>query len=576
MSWDEAVYTVNQLKDYQATEQITGIPPQDPKVFDLFPSFNDSGVISKIKISIITPPPTIINQMRICTTKGVIIVKKEGSKPRNERDGVFISDIPFSYNKQEIIDESTFTEDTEYYYAAFPYSDHGVYNYSDMCIRHINSSKQQLWGFKQNFSDLNPETSISYDIPGVLNHDYTPMNVLIDNGEITYGGWEDFFKNELKNFPAMVHWDGTLDYWLDPNDYTKKLEDGTPSDYNNLNYEGGMFAWINKFYIKEVYSDDGESRTVYFSRYKYDDEFIPVGFIDREENEMDGIWIPMLYMSNSGKCVETSTPYYRLNQSFDPFSFLFDTINQRAAFYSGSINYLLVNLLIMFGKNVDIKQRFGYGWLTSDGYPSDYDTYDNRFSNKNFHLSIIPGFSAGPFNSRRMGKIFHSIPLGSYLSAIKDPSFIMETSFLTSYRNPNYLTKYDVSNISILKNTWVKVSEYIFGGHSKVFSRKLKPIPIIEDGTSINKNKQYMYKSVVDRSNNEGSILVGLCCSSSNDSNNLTDNITSSMFGLAISQKEGGAFFDIRIDPASNSKKFYTYIPVILPEPGYKPEFPTI
>ena len=45
--------------------------------------------------------------------------------------------------------------------------------------------------------------------------------------------------------PVMLKNNGTVDYVLDPNDYTKK-KDGTPSDINNPNYKGSAMMCYQK------------------------------------------------------------------------------------------------------------------------------------------------------------------------------------------------------------------------------------------------------------------------------------------------------------------------------------------
>ena len=55
-----------------------------------------------------------------------------------------------------------------------------------------------------------------------------------------YGTWEDAF---FMPRPCMLKSDCTVDYYLDPSDYSKK-EDGTPSDIANPDYDGNaMMEW---------------------------------------------------------------------------------------------------------------------------------------------------------------------------------------------------------------------------------------------------------------------------------------------------------------------------------------------
>ena len=104
------------------------------------------------------------------------------------------------------------------------------------------------------------------------------------------------------NKPWMVRADGTPDYRLDENDYTKK-EDGTASDVSNTSYNGGAFSWLAKIYKQEYML--GNDRVVKFSM-RERDGFEPVGFKDPSNNVLEGVWIPMFYGSILG--ADTSTP----------------------------------------------------------------------------------------------------------------------------------------------------------------------------------------------------------------------------------------------------------------------------
>lgn len=60
------------------------------------------------------------------------------------------------------------------------------------------------------------------------------------NTSFSYGSWEDTF---FMPRPCMLKSDGTVDYYLDPNDYSKK-ENGAPSDIADPNYDGNaMIEW---------------------------------------------------------------------------------------------------------------------------------------------------------------------------------------------------------------------------------------------------------------------------------------------------------------------------------------------
>ena len=71
----------------------------------------------------------------------------------------------------------------------------------------------------------------------------------------SYGDWSDAF---FMPKPCMLKYDGTVDYYLDPNDYTKKA-DGTASDIADPNYGGNaMMEWPLIWYKFEAGTAEGE------------------------------------------------------------------------------------------------------------------------------------------------------------------------------------------------------------------------------------------------------------------------------------------------------------------------------
>ena len=138
-------------------------------------------------------------------------------------------------------------------------------------------------------SDLNPSTRVEYL---GANKDFTPMSMNMSTHAMNYGSWADW--DWLKaNVPVMCNWDGGIDYFLDPDDYTKKA-DGTNSDAANIDYAGDAMAIVKKIYKKEY--KVGNDRYVYFCERKVDDDFHAVGF-NVLGKERDYMLIPMFYGS---------------------------------------------------------------------------------------------------------------------------------------------------------------------------------------------------------------------------------------------------------------------------------------
>jgi len=73
--------------------------------------------------------------------------------------------------------------------------------------------------------------------------------------EFSYGGWEKAF---FMPRPCMLRYDGTVAYYLDPDDYTKKA-DGTASDVADAAFDGNaMMEWPLIWYKFEAGEAEGE------------------------------------------------------------------------------------------------------------------------------------------------------------------------------------------------------------------------------------------------------------------------------------------------------------------------------
>lgn len=84
-----------------------------------------------------------------------------------------------------------------------------------------------------------------------------------------YGDWANAF---FMPKPCMLRYDGTVAYYLDPNDYTKKA-DGTPSDVANAGFEGNaMMEWPLIWYKFEAGEKSGEG-CFYCSNKQVDDSY---------------------------------------------------------------------------------------------------------------------------------------------------------------------------------------------------------------------------------------------------------------------------------------------------------------
>ena len=122
----------------------------------------------------------------------------------------------------------------------------------------------KVYGFHIDPTESDPDACVAYleDAVGM-----TPASM--GATEFSYGTWGNAF---FMPKPCMVKSDGTVDYYLDPNDYTKK-EDGTASDVANASYDGNaMMEWSLIYYKYEAGLTDGEGY-FYCSNYKIDNSY---------------------------------------------------------------------------------------------------------------------------------------------------------------------------------------------------------------------------------------------------------------------------------------------------------------
>lgn len=254
----------------------------------------------------------------------------------------------------------------------------------------------EIWGFIEHMNILDPTQRIEYI---KTNKNYTPLTIDANTHTANYGSWSD---NPIlqANVPAMIKSDGTVDYYLDPDDYTKKL-DGTASDITDETYDGGAFAYIPKVYSYTFIR--GNDRYVMFSMTKVNNNYKAIGFTDYLGNEYDGMWIPMFYgifitQNNVAKILSlaTGTPSGNTGNTDTQKSCLENGISS-AKFFGGPIINVLNDLLILFAKNSNL-ELYGYGnSVGSNGVLANtvvnggqfYGTSDGSSLNKVFH-SLIP------------------------------------------------------------------------------------------------------------------------------------------------------------------------------------------
>lgn len=323
--------------------------------------------LKKNKLKFEEPEDTIVDKQVACMVEKVIIRRKLGSVPSDENDGILVTEIERKdfglYKNKYYIDNSfTPTLGERWYYKAFPVSTTGLYNTSNMNLTSILCKDYYLYGFKIDQTEADSASMITYIED---NENFKSAYMDYTTGTFNYGDWKDAFFMNIN--PCMLKYDGTVDYYLNPNNYAMKI-DGTASDITDVSYGGNAMIQFPKIYWKIVQNND-DTANVYISDKKIDNDFHCWAHIDNNGNEIDYCYMPIYngYNNNgvlrslSGKTpintktATTEITYAKANNIGDDIIWYTEVYSDR----------ILVNLLLLLiGKSTDTQSVFGNGYYT--------------------------------------------------------------------------------------------------------------------------------------------------------------------------------------------------------------------
>lgn len=161
-----------------------------------------------------------------------------------------------------------------------------------MEIRNImaDGGKGVIYGFHIDQTESDPAAAVTYlaDAIGL-----TPAGMDYTNDIFQWGSWRDAF---FMPRPCMLKYDGTVDYYLDPNNYAKKT-DGTASDVADDTYGGNaMMEWGKngkKIWYKIVPDSTPTGASVYIADHQADDGFHAYSFINNQGEMVDHFYTPI-------------------------------------------------------------------------------------------------------------------------------------------------------------------------------------------------------------------------------------------------------------------------------------------
>ena len=343
---------------------IMNMTPQEMK--KIFAVYDTN--LGKYKLKFEEPDDTVIDGQVACIVEKVVIRRKLGSVPISETDGDLVIEVKrkdFGSYKNEYFVDTTLSPSIGdiYYYKAFPMSTTGFYNSNSANeTEGIKCKDYNLYGFKLDQNESDPNSMITYlsDCDNTY-YESAYMNYTADTFD--YGDWGDawFIKN-LK--PCMLKYDGTVDYELDKNDYTKKL-DGTDSDVANTSYGGNAMVGIPKVYWKIVNNGDNTAN-IYICDKKIDSDFHCWSHIDNNGNEIDYCYLSAYdgcNISSKLRSISGQSPMTNQSGTTEINYAKSNNIGSDIIWYTGLFNdWMLINILLsLIGKSTNSQITFGAG-----------------------------------------------------------------------------------------------------------------------------------------------------------------------------------------------------------------------
>ena len=148
-----------------------------------------------------------------------------------------------------------------------------------------------IYGFHIDYSESDPEDAVTYLKDAVGK---TPAFMNFSNGTFNYGSWENAF---FMPRPCMLKYDGTVDYYLNPNNYAYKEDGVTASDVSDTSYGGNaMMEWGRngkKIWYKIVPDPTPEGVSIYISDRQVDDDYVAWSFINNQGEWVDHFYTPI-------------------------------------------------------------------------------------------------------------------------------------------------------------------------------------------------------------------------------------------------------------------------------------------
>lgn len=227
-------------------------------------------------------------------------------------------------------------------------------------VNDLQKKAVKVYTYHVNPNESDPEDAVTYldDATGL-----TPAKM--GASSFSYGSWANAW---FLPRPCMLKSDGTVAYYLNPNDYSKKT-DGTASDIADANFDGNVMLEFPKIWVKRV-NDGNGARTVSIAPVNVDGTYKCWSNINAEDKEIDHFYLPA-YNGTIHSSKMRSLSGVTLNATYAPNYTRAQEVTAATANNPTGKNMwytetwadfcLVYDLLYLMGKSLDLQRTFGQG-----------------------------------------------------------------------------------------------------------------------------------------------------------------------------------------------------------------------
>lgn len=251
----------------------------------------------------------------------------------------------------------------------------------------------ELYGYRVNLADSNPQTRISYL---AMAQGKRPAFWNYANGYFDAGDWANaFFLRKL--FPCTVKDSGETDYRLDPDNYLLR-EDGTPSDITSTAYEGSAMSAFPTIWTKR-WQDEHYLYCLICDR-QLDEDYHAYMHTRKDGSvaawKYIGMYLPILY---NERYKSLSGVNVTVNQTFEKELLYTHNIGENWEVFSISDWAVLGDLLTLISRSDNFQTSFGYGLVNASALSAASDGGNLRCGGAFFNNAAL--------NTNSWQKVFH-------------------------------------------------------------------------------------------------------------------------------------------------------------------------